>query len=128
MKQKGIYSAEAPAPVGTYSQAVEHGGLWFISGQLPVNPLSGDIVDGDIEKQTKQVMDNIGAILRSGGYSFSNIIKTTIFLTDLQYFTRVNQIYAGYFSGELYPARSCIEVSGLPKGAMIEIEVIARVD
>ena len=128
MKQKGICSAEAPAPVGPYSQAVEYGDLWFVSGQLPMDPSSGEIVAGGIEKQTAQVLENIGAILRAGGYSFSHIIKTTIFLTDLQHFGRVNEIYADYFSGEPYPARSCIGVSALPKGAMIEIEVMARVD
>lgn len=127
MEQKKICSTEAPAPVGSYSQAIEYGGFWFISGQLPMDPLNGDIVGGGIEKQTKQALINIELILKSGGYSLSNIIKTTIFLTDLQYFSKVNEIYASYFPDEPYPARSCIEVSNLPKGAMIEIEVIARV-
>lgn len=125
LKHNSIYSEEAPAPVGPYSQAIKLGNLIFLSGQLPLDPLTGNLADRNIEAQTKQVLENIGAILKEVGISFSDVLKTTVFLTDMGNFGKVNEIYAEYFSSDPAPARSCIEVSKLPKDAIIEIELIA---
>lgn len=124
MSKKIILTNKAPKPVGPYSQAVEAGGILFISGQIPINPRTGEILTGDIKVQTKQVMDNLKAITEKAGYDIDSIVKAVIYLTDLREFTKVNEVYGSYFTTNS-PARSCIEVKGLPKGAGIEIEAIA---
>jgi 2-iminobutanoate/2-iminopropanoate deaminase len=120
-----VYSEKAPKPIGPYSQAVWVGNLIFLSGQIGIDPNTGELVAGGVLAETRQVMNNIGAILAKINLSFDNIIKTTIFLTNLADFAQVNQIYAEYFKQD-FPARSTIEVKALPKGAKIEIEVIAQ--
>jgi 2-iminobutanoate/2-iminopropanoate deaminase len=122
--KKIISTSEAPAAVGPYSQAVRIGSTVYCAGQIPLNPKSGQIVSKDISEQTRRVLDNISAILKAEGLSFENIVKTTIFLTDLADFQTVNEIYASYFK-QAPPARSTVQVAALPKGARIEIEAIA---
>lgn len=116
----------SPAPIGPYSQAVKIGSFLFTSGQIPADPVSGEIVSGGIEVQARRVLENLGAILKSSGGSFENIVKTTIFLKDMNDFTIVNSVYAGYFQKDP-PARSTVEVSRLPKDVRIEIEAIAYI-
>jgi 2-iminobutanoate/2-iminopropanoate deaminase len=125
--KKIISTSEAPAAIGPYSQAVRSGNFLFCSGQIPLDPKSGQIVSGDIATQTRRVLDNIGAVLKSEGLTFENIVKTTIFLTDLGDFQTVNETYGSYFKQQP-PARSTVQVSALPKGAKVEIEVIAIAD
>lgn len=121
--KKAILSKEAPQPIGPYSQAILSGDTIYISGQIPVNPESGLMVEG-VENQCKQVMQNIGAILKSAGMDFSNIVKTSIFLDDMGTFTKVNEIYGSYFK-DVPPARETIEVAKLPLNALVEISAIA---
>ena len=123
MKQV-INTTNAPAPIGPYSQAIATGGFLFVSGQIPSNPSTGEIVSGDIKAETKQVMENIKAILVEAGIGFSNIVKTTIFLTDMQSFGQVNEVYGTYFTDQ-FPARETVQVAGLPKNVNVEISVIA---
>jgi len=122
--KKIISTNEAPAAIGPYSQAVRSGRFLFCSGQIPLDPKSGEIVSGDIATQTRRVLDNIGAILRTEGLTFDHVVKTTIFLTNLGDFQTVNEIYGSYFKQDP-PARSTVQVSALPRGANVEIEVIA---
>ena len=122
--KKIISSSEAPAALGPYSQAVRVGDTVYCAGQIPLDPKSGEIVSGGIEIQTRRVLDNITAVLKADGLTFTNIVKTTIFLMDLGDFQKVNEIYGSYFSQQP-PARSTVQVAGLPKGARVEIEVIA---
>src|ERR1700751_36152 len=122
--KKIISTKEAPAAIGPYSQAVRSGRFLFCSGQIPLDPKSGEIVSGDIATQTRRVMDNIAALLRTEGLTFDHIVKTTIFLTSLGDFQTVNETYGSYFKNDP-PARSTIQVSALPRGANVEIEVIA---
>ena len=119
-----VLSADAPPPIGPYSQAVRSGRFLFCSGQIPLDPNSGQIVPGDIAAQTRRVLDNIAAVLNAERLTFDNVIKTTIFLTDLADFQAVNEIYGSYFK-QAPPARSTVQVSALPKGAKVEIEVVA---
>lgn len=119
MGKKIIFTDKAPLPVGPYSQAVEKDGILFLSGQIPTKP-------GDIKEQTKEVLDNIKAILDRAGYGLEDVVKVTIYLTDLSRFSEVNEVYKEYFPKEL-PARSCVGVLSLPKGVGIEIDVIAMV-
>ena len=120
-----IHTANAPAAVGPYSQAVDCGDFLFCSGQIPLVPETGLMVEGGIEEQARQMFANIKAVLAAAGLSFSNVVKTTVFMTDLGQFAVFNSIYAEYFP-ENPPARSCVEVSALPKGALVECEVIAK--
>jgi 2-iminobutanoate/2-iminopropanoate deaminase len=122
--KKIIATTEAPAAIGPYSQAIRIGNFVFCSGQIPLDPKSGQIVQGAIEVQTRRVMENITAVLRAEGLGFKNIVKTTIFLTNLNDFQTVNELYGSYFKSDP-PARSTVQVSALPKGANVEIEVIA---
>jgi 2-iminobutanoate/2-iminopropanoate deaminase len=122
--KKIISTNEAPAAIGPYSQAVRSGRFLFCSGQIPLDPKSGEIVTGDIATQTRRVLDNIASILRAEGMTFDNLVKTTIFLTNLEDFQRVNETYGSYFK-QGPPARSTVQVSALPRGANVEIEVIA---
>jgi 2-iminobutanoate/2-iminopropanoate deaminase len=123
--KKIISTNQAPGAIGPYSQAVRSGSFLFCSGQVPLDPKSGQIVPGDIAAQTRRVLDNIAAVLRAEGLTFDNVVKTTIFLTDLGDFQTVNEVYASYFK-QNPPARSTVQVSALPKGAKIEIEAIAN--
>jgi 2-iminobutanoate/2-iminopropanoate deaminase len=117
-------SDNAPKPLGPYSQAVEANGFVFLAGQIPIDPKTDTVVTGDIEKQTTQVMENIKAVLTAAGLNFTNVLKTTIFLTDLNDFNKVNTIYGKYIS-EMPPARTTIQVAALPKAVNVEIEMIA---
>ena len=125
--KKIISTNEAPAAIGPYSQAVRSGSFLFCSGQIPLDPKSGQIVPGDIAAQTRRVLNNIAAVLRAEGLTFDSVVKTTIFLTDLNDFQLVNEVYGSYFKQDP-PARSTVQVSALPKGANVEIEVIAVAD
>ena len=124
---KVIRTEGAPAPVGPYNQAIAATGqMIFVAGQIPLEPQTGEIVgSGDIAKQTQQVMANIEAILKAAGASWENVVKTTVFLTDLENFAAMNQVYAQYFNEETAPARACVEVSRLPKDVLVEIECVA---
>jgi len=122
--KKIISTSEAPAAIGPYSQAVRSGNFLFCSGQIPLDPKSGQIVSGDIAAQTRRVLDNIAAVLRADGLAFDSVVKTTIFLTNLGDFQTVNEIYGSYFK-QNPPARSTVQVSALPKGAHVEIEIVA---
>ena len=122
--KKVIATDKAPAAVGAYSQAIQYNGLLFTSGQIPIDPATGNVLTGDIKEQAAQVMNNIGAILAEAGVDFSAVLKTTIFLNDINDFAAVNEVYQSYFS-EAFPARSCFEVANLPKGVGLEIEAIA---
>jgi 2-iminobutanoate/2-iminopropanoate deaminase len=122
--KKIISTTEAPAAVGPYSQAVRIGNFVFCSGQIPLDPKSSKMIQGDTRAQTRRVMENISAVLRAEGLAFENIIKTTIFLTDLADFQTVNELYGSYFKSDP-PARSTVQVAALPKDADVEIEVIA---
>jgi 2-iminobutanoate/2-iminopropanoate deaminase len=120
---KAVSTAEAPAAIGPYSQGVVAGNLVFISGQLPLDPKTGEFVKGGIEEKTHRVLMNLRAIAEEAGADLSHVVKTTIFLTDLSNFSAVNKIYAEYFSG-VFPARSTVQVSSLPKGGEIEVEAV----
>ncbi len=122
---KVIQTKEAPAAVGPYSQAIDCGEFVFCSGQIPLVPETGVIVEGGIEEQARQMFSNIKAVLNAAGLDFSNVVKTTVFMTDLSQFVTFNGIYAEYFPSNP-PARSCVEVSNLPKGVLVECEVIAK--
>lgn len=124
--KKQITSKNAPAAIGPYSQAVKFGDLIFTSGQIPIDPVNGKMLEKDIEKQTKQVMKNLEEVLKEAGTDFDGVLKATIFLNDLSNFTTVNEIYKTYFS-DTPPARSTVEVSALPKGSLVEIEMTAAV-
>jgi 2-iminobutanoate/2-iminopropanoate deaminase len=119
-----IKTAKAPAAIGPYSQAVEINGTLYISGQIPIDPLTGKLVEGEIKIQAEQVFRNIGAILSEAGYSFSDVVKSTCLLKDMTDFRAMNEVYALYYS-ENYPARAAFAVKELPLGALIEIETIA---
>lgn len=122
-----ISTSEAPAAIGPYSQAVRTGNFLFCSGQIPLDPKSGQIVSGDIAAQTRRVLDNVAAILKAEDLTFDNVVKTTIFLTNLGDFQTVNEIYGSFFKQDP-PARSTVQVAALPRGANVEIEVIAVAD
>ena len=122
--KKVINTNSAPAPIGPYSQAVSANGFLFVSGQIPSNPATGEIVSGDIKAEAKQVMENIKAILTEVGLSFSNVVKTSIFLTDMGNFAQVNEVYGTYFTAQ-FPARETVQVAALPKNVNVEISVIA---
>ena len=119
-----VSSADAPAAIGPYSQAIQAGQLLFCSGQLPVVPKTGDLVTADASAQARQVLENLGAVLKAGGSSYANVVKTTVFLTDLNDFAAMNSVYSEFFP-DAPPGRSTIQVAALPKGAKVEIEAIA---
>lgn len=123
MKHKYISTTEAPSAIGPYSQAVLAGGFLFCSGQIPIDPATGEIISG-IKEGTQQVIKNLKAVLSAEGLDLSDIIKTTVYITDMKNFTEVNEVYGAYFEN-FKPARACVEVSGLPKGVSVEIEAIA---
>jgi len=123
MKQP-LSSKDAPKAIGPYSQAVRVGDLLFLSGQVPLDPATGQLIDGDISAQTRRVMENLGAVLKSGGLSFAHVARTTIFLADMNDFAKVNEVYGSYFA-EPFPARATVQVARLPKDARVEIDAIA---
>jgi 2-iminobutanoate/2-iminopropanoate deaminase len=124
-KTKTILTPDAPAPIGPYSQAVRAGKDLYCSGQIPLDPKTGIVIDGDVSAQTERVLANLGAVLNEAGYDFCDVVKTTIFLIDINDFAAVNAVYETRF-GDAKPARSTVAVAGLPKGARLEIDCIAR--
>jgi len=127
MSRRIIVTPDAPKAVGPYSQAVAVGDLLFCSGQIPLDPVTGQLLQGDVTEQTTLVLENLSAVLRANGMSFANVAKTTVFLTDLGDFAAMNDVYALYFPSN-QPARSTIQVAALPKGARVEIEATAVAD
>jgi 2-iminobutanoate/2-iminopropanoate deaminase len=121
-----IRTGKAPAAIGPYSQGVKVGPFIFTSGQVPFIPATGELLEGDIQDQTRQSLENIKAILEEAGTGLENVVKTTVFLKDMEDFSRVNEVYAQYFT-ENQPARSCVEVARLPKDVSVEIEVVAYI-
>ena len=122
--KKVIFTEKAPAAIGPYSQAIEANGMVFLSGQLPVDPATGEFAPGGVAEQTAQCFENIKSILAEAGLTTANIVKTTVFLADMSLFAEMNSVYATYFEGD-FPARSAFAVKALPKGALVEIESIA---
>lgn len=122
---KKIHTDNAPAAIGPYSQAIVHGDLVFTSGQIPINPTTGNVEAEGIAAQTEQVMQNLGAVLTAAGASFESAIKTTCFLADMADFAAFNEVYARYFTEK--PARSCVAVKTLPKSVLVEVEVVAEI-
>jgi 2-iminobutanoate/2-iminopropanoate deaminase len=126
-RKEPVLSKNAPQPIGPYSQAIRTGSMLFCSGQIPLDATTGQMVGTDVETQAKKVMENLGAVLQAGGANFDQIVKTTIFLKSMNDFPKVNEVYAQYFKGTP-PARSTVEVSRLPKDALVEVEAIAVLD
>ncbi len=124
MTKQAILSNDAPAPIGPYSQATRVGDWIFLSGQIPIDPLTGELIEGGVAAQTRQVLQNLQAVLTALGLNLDSIVKTTIYLTDLTMFAEMNAVYATYFRPP-YPARATVQVSALPMGALVEIEAIA---
>ena len=119
-----IFTEKAPAPIGPYSQAVQTGNMLFISGQIPIDPETNELISGSIRDEAEQVMQNLGALLLKAGFSFENVVKTTIFLSEMNHFGDVNEVYGSYFKSD-YPARETVAVLGLPKNVNVEISLIA---
>jgi 2-iminobutanoate/2-iminopropanoate deaminase len=124
MDKKIIETNQAPAPIGPYSQAVQAGNMLFISGQVPIDPATGQLNNATIADEATQVMHNLKAVLTTAGYGFEHVVKTTIFLSDMSLFTQVNEVYGSFFSGS-YPARETVAVKGLPRNVNVEISMIA---
>ena len=124
-KKQIIKPAKSPAAVGPYNHAVRIGNLLFSAGQIPLDPATGSLVSGDIKSQTQRVLENIKAVLEDQKLTFANVVKTTVFMTNLADFAGMNEVYAQYFTSD-FPARSTVQVAALPKGASVEIEVIAH--
>jgi 2-iminobutanoate/2-iminopropanoate deaminase len=122
-----VTTPNAPKAIGPYSQAVVAQGLLFVSGQIPLDPKTGELVEGDVTVQTERVLQNVGAVLEAGGASFASVVKTTIYVTDIAEFAMVNSVYSSFFR-EAPPARATVQVAALPKGARVEIDAIALVD
>ena len=125
MKKKIIATPKAPAAIGPYSQAIRIGEFLYTSGQISLDPETMEMITGDIEVETEKVLKNIEAILKEDGLNLNNIIKTTVYLTDLSEFARMNQVYENFFT-DTKPARACVQVAALPKGAKVEIDVVAH--
>ena len=126
MSKEIIQTPNAPAAIGPYSQGIKYGNLVFVSGQIPIDPATGELVEGDIKQQTRQVLTNVQAVLESAGSSLENVLKATVFITSMDDFPLVNEAYAEFFKSAS-PARACVEVSRLPKEVQVEIEAIAAV-
>ncbi len=124
---RAVHTDGAPAALGPYSQAIVAGGFVYTAGQIPLDPDSGELVEGGVEVQAERVLENLGAILAAAGSSFSKVVKTTVFLSDMDDYAAVNEVYARYFR-EPYPARSAVAVARLPRGVRLEIEAVARID
>jgi len=119
-----INTSNAPAPIGPYSQAVLANGFLYVSGQIPINPATGELTQSSVKEETEQVMRNLNAVLLEAGFEFTHILKSTIFLSDMDLFAEVNEVYGSYFESD-FPARETVAVKGLPKGVNVEISVIA---
>jgi 2-iminobutanoate/2-iminopropanoate deaminase len=128
MEKIAIHTDKAPAAIGPYSQGIRVGNLLFTSGQIPIDPATGEVVGWEIKEQTKQVLTNVTNLLESQGLSLKNVVKTTVFLRHMSDFPEMNEIYAEFFSGTTYPARSTVEVSRLPKDSLVEIETITLIE
>lgn len=124
MQKEIINAAAAPAPIGPYNHAVKFGNLLFVSGQIPFNQAKNELVTSGIQDETRQCLENVKAILETAGYDFKNVLKATIFITDMGQFAEINEVYATYFT-ENAPARECVQVAALPRGVNVEISVIA---
>ena len=122
--RQAISTTSAPAAIGPYSQAIKAGGMLFVSGQIPTDPATGTLVAGDIAAQTRRVFENLGGVLKAAGLSFASVVRTTVFLADMNDFAAMNEVYGTYFSAPA-PARATVQVARLPKDAMVEIDVIA---
>ncbi|GLC32219.1 RidA family protein [Clostridium omnivorum] len=127
MERKVINTSKAPSAIGPYSQAIKVGQMLFTSGQIPIDPATGELVNDDIKKATERVMENLKAILEEAGTSLNNVVKTVIFIKDMNNFAAINEVYGKYFTNNP-PARSCVEVARLPKDVQIEIEAVALVE
>ena len=123
---KAISTTKAPAAIGPYSQGIKVGDLVYTSGQIPIDPVTGNFVEGGIKEQTRQSLTNVQAILKEAGLTMGNVVKTTVFMADMNDFADMNAVYADFFT-EPYPARSAVAVKTLPKGALVEIEVVAEI-
>lgn len=123
---KTVTTGKAPAAIGPYSQAKLLNGMLYASGQIPIDPATGELRGGGVTEQTEQVMQNIAAVLTEAGATFENVVKTTCYLADMGDFAAFNEVYAKYFTGK--PARSCVAVAALPKGALVEVEILAAVE
>lgn len=121
---KALHTDKAPAAIGPYSQAIEVNGMVFASGQIPLDPTTGNVVEGGIKEQTRQVLTNAKAIMEAAGLSLANVVKTTVFMADMADFAAMNEVYATFFT-KPYPARSAVAVKALPKGVLVEVECIA---
>ncbi|WP_372996553.1 RidA family protein [Lutispora sp.] len=126
MVKEVISTTKAPGAIGPYSQGIKFGNLLFVSGQTPLNPETGKIAEGDVQSQARQCLENIKAILEAAGTNLDNVLKTTVFIKDMNSFSKINEIYAQYFTKN-QPARSCVEVARLPMDVLVEIEVIAYI-
>lgn len=126
MKKVKTVSKQAPEAIGPYSQAIQAGDLIFTSGQISLDPATGEIVSADIKEQTRQAMENLKNVLLAGGSDLDMVIKTTVFIKNMAYFAAINEVYGTFFKDDP-PARSCVEVSALPKGALIEVEAVALI-
>ena len=124
--KKVISTTKAPSAIGPYSQAIKVGNLVYTSGQIPINPATGVFVEGGIKEQTRQSLLNVKAVLEEAGLTMGDVVKTTVFMADMNYFADMNAVYAEFFN-EPYPARSAVAVKSLPKGALVEIEVVAEI-
>ena len=124
MKKEIISTDQAPAAIGPYSQAVKIGEMLFVSGQIPIDPLSGNLIEGDIKAQTRQVLKNVSAVLSAAGTSIDSVVKATVFITNMDDFALMNEVYAEFFTS-MPPARACVEVSRLPKDVLVEVEAVA---
>ena len=122
--RQAVTTGAAPSAIGPYSQAIRAGSLLFVSGQVPIDPATGDLVDGDIAAQTRRVLQNVGAILEAAGVSFDHVVRTTVFLADLEDFEAMNEVYGTFFAPP-FPARATVQVARLPRDARIEVDVIA---
>ncbi len=123
--KKIINTSKAPAPIGPYNQATLIKDTLYISGQIPIDPATGELVEGDIKKETKQSMENLKAILQEAGMTFEHVVKSTIFIKDMHQFAQINEVYATYFDADTAPARETVEVANLPKFVNVEISMIA---
>ena len=122
--REAVSTASAPKAIGPYSQAIRAGSLVFVSGQIPIDPATGNLVEGDIQTQTRRVFDNLGEILKAAGASFEHVVRTTVYLADMNDFAAMNEVYATYF-GSPAPARATVQAARLPRDAQVEIDVIA---
>ena len=125
MSTRSVQTDAAPAAIGPYSQAIIAGGFLFTAGQIPIDPVTGQVVEGDVVPQTRRVMDNLQAVLAAAGASWKDVVKTTVFLQDMADFPRMNEVYSAAM-GEARPARSTVQVAGLPRGVRVEIELVAH--